>query len=332
MKASKKARIIGVGHYLPEGKMTNADLEKIVDTSDEWIVTRTGIRERRIAKKDEYASTMGAKAALKAIEDAQIPVESIDMIIVATCTADRPLPSTASYIQKEIGAKNAPGMDISAACTGFIYGLSMAKSFVDSGMHRNVLVVATEKMSSILNFEDRTTCVLFGDGAAAVVVSDEGAGLEIEGIDLGLDGKASELLMIPAGGTRVPITEDVLKNRENFVCMKGREVFKQAVKRMESSLNKSLEKLGLHSEDISWLIPHQANERIIEALGKRISISEEKIYKNVQIYGNVSAASVPIVLSELTKKEDILPNERLLLVAFGAGLSWGSSILRKIEN
>ncbi len=326
----KQAKIIGTGSYLPEKVLTNLDLEKMVETSDEWIVTRTGIKERRVAAADEFTSHMGSKAALKAISDAKLCPDQIDFILVATLTPDYSFPSTACLIQSEIGAKKAACADIQAACTGFLYLLSMAKSFIESGAYKNVLIVAAEKLSSITDYKDRSTCILFGDGAAACVISAEGAGgLVIESIQLGADGDQANLIIMPAGGSRTPATAETVANGGHYIKMAGNEVFKHAVRRMETACKECLERAGLEETEISWLIPHQANLRIIDAIAKRFEhLPPERIFKTVQKYGNTSASSVGIALDELLRSGPLQKNEKILLTAFGAGLTWGAGVLR----
>lgn len=324
-----KAKIIGTGSYLPEKVLTNQDLEKMVDTSDEWIVSRTGMKERRIANVDEYTSHMGAKAARAAIADAGLTADQIDFILVATLSPDYQFPSTACLIQSEIGAKKAAGADIQAACTGFLYLLSMAKAFVESGAYKNVLVIAAEKLSSITNYKDRSTCILFGDGAAACVISAEGKGLAIESIQLGADGEQADLIVLPAGGCRKPASVETVANGGHYIKMSGNEVFKYAVRRMETACKECLEAAGLTETEISWLIPHQANMRIIDAIAKRFEhLPPERIFKTVQKYGNTSASSVGIALDELLKAGPLKSGEKILLTAFGAGLTWGAGVLR----
>ncbi len=324
----RQAKIIGTGSYLPKRVLTNHDLEKIVDTSDEWIVTRTGMKERRIAREDEFTSHMGAKAALDAISSAQIAASDIDFILVATLTPDYIFPSTACLIQSAIGAKHAAGADVQAACTGYLYLLSMAKSFVESGFYKNVLVIAAEKLSAITNYKDRSTCILFGDGAAACVVASEGKGLLIENIQLGADGDQADLIIMPAGGSRKPATLESVAKGEHYIKMAGNEVFKHSVRRMEAACKDCLEGAGLKEEEISWLIPHQANLRIIDAIAKRFKhLPQERIFKTVQKYGNTSASSVGIALDELLKNGPLKSGEKILLTAFGAGLTWGAGIL-----
>jgi 3-oxoacyl-[acyl-carrier-protein] synthase-3 len=324
-----KAKIIGTGSYLPKKVLSNEDLEKMVDTSDEWIVTRTGIKERRLAADDEFTSQMGARAAVNAMADAGVTPSEIDFILVATLTPDYLFPSTACLIQHLIGAKKAAGADIQAACTGFLYLLSMAKAFVESGLYKNVLVIAAEKLSSIIDYQDRSTCILFGDGAAACVISGEGKGLAIESIQLGCDGEQAELIIIPGGGSRSPTSLETLKNKEHYIKMAGHEVFKHAVRRMESACKQCLEDANLKESEISWLIPHQANMRIIDAIAKRFEhLPSERIVRTVQKYGNTSASSIGIALDELLKKGPLKKDEKILLTAFGAGLTWGAGVLR----
>lgn len=324
-----KARITGTGSYLPERVLTNQDLEKMVETSDEWIVTRTGMKERRIARADEYPSEMGFLAAQEALKRAHLRADQIDFILVATLTPDYLFPSTACLIQKLLDAKNAGAMDIQAACTGYLYALITAKSFVESGIYKNVLVVATEKLSSITDYQDRSTCILFGDGAAACVVSAEGKGLVIENVQLGADGEQADLLLLPAGGSRFPASQETVAERKHYIKMAGNEVFKHAVRRMEAACKQCLETAGLQEQDISWLIPHQANLRIIDAIAKRFEhLPAERIYKTVHKYGNTSASSVGIALDELWRESAFQQEERILLTAFGSGLTWGAAILR----
>ena len=324
-----KAKIIGTGSYLPERILTNRDLEQIVETSDEWIVSRTGMKERRIAREDEFTSDMGAAAARAAVEDAGLAMDEIDFILVATLSPDYMFPSTACLIQQKLGARKAGAMDIQAACTGYLYALSVAKGFVESGLYKNVLVIAAEKLSSITNYKDRSTCVLFGDGAGACVVSRQGEGLAIESIQLGADGEQAELLVMPAGGSRKPASKETVEAGEHYIKMAGNEVFKHAVRRMEAACKECLDAAGVSEMEISWLIPHQANLRIIDAIARRFEhLPSERIFKTVQKYGNTSASSVGIALDELLKEHDVKKQERILLTAFGSGLTWGAAVLR----
>lgn len=332
MPSKAKARIIGLGSYLPKHTLTNQDLEKIVETSNEWILTRTGIKERRIAAADEFASDMGALAAKKALDSAGIAAAQIDLVLVATMMPDYISPSTAALIQSMIGAKNAAAFDIQAACAGYPYGLSIAKAYIESGMYQHILFIAAEKLSSFIDYKDRGTCVLFGDGASAAVISNSGEGFQINQVCLGCDGSLAELLFIPGGGSRHPATTATLEQGLHYLKMNGKEIFKHAVRQMQASCIECLQKSGLEKEEISWLIPHQANERIIDAVAKNLSVPGEKVYKTVHKYGNTSASSLAIALDELLQETKIAHGEHLLLVAFGAGLTWGATTLTKCEK
>ncbi len=326
------ARILSFGSYLPERILSNSDLTKMVDTSDEWIVTRTGVSERRIAEENEFPSDMGAKAAIKALSAAGMGADEVEMIIVATMTPDYISPSTANLIQAKIQASQAASMDIQAACSGFLYLLSTAKAFIESGMYRNVLIIATEKMSAFIDYEDRSTCVIFGDGATAALVTAEGEGLKIDAICLGTDGQLANLAMIPGGGSRHPASIDTVSGKLHYFKMSGNEVFKHAVRRMTMAARDCITKAGLAESDISWLVPHQANVRIIDAIAKQFNINENKVYKTLHKYGNTSASSIGIALDELTSQNQLKKGNHLLLAAFGGGLTWGASILTKIEG
>lgn len=332
MPQQSKARIIGIGSYLPEKVLTNFDFEKMVETSDEWIVSRTGIQERRVAASEQASSDLGLQAALRAIEDAGIDASEIELIVTATMTPDYITPSTAALIQSRLPQCKAAAVDIQAACSGFLYGLSMVKAYVDSGMYKTVMLVATEKMSSFLDYKDRNTCVLFGDGAAAVVVSNRGAGLTINSVHLGADGSQPELIIIQGGGSRFPATEETVKQGLHYFKMNGKEVFKQAVKVMGSSAVDCIEKAGLKKDQVSWMIPHQANVRIMEAMAKAYDFPKDSIFKNLHKYGNTSGASIGIALDELMKNKEVKSGEHILLVAFGGGLTWGATILTKNVN
>ncbi|NGX60947.1 MAG: 3-oxoacyl-[acyl-carrier-protein] synthase 3 [Chlamydiae bacterium] len=324
------ARVLSTGSYLPERVLTNHDLEQMVDTSDEWIVSRTGMRERRIARADEFTSDMGAKAAEEALKRAGKTAQEIDLILVATITPDYLFPSTAALIQSVLKAPQAAAFDFQAACTGFLYGLSLAKGFIESGIYQNILLIASEKLSSIVDYQDRNTCVLFGDGAAAAVISNSGPGFSIRESCLGADGEVANLLFLPAGGCRKPATAETVKNGEHFLAMEGKEVFKHAVRRMEAAAKECLRLADLPEAEIDWLVPHQANERIIDAIAKRFSIDESKVFKTVHKYGNTSASAVAIALDELLQTEEISSGENVLLVAFGAGFTWGATLLTAI--
>ncbi len=322
-----QARIIATGAYVPEKVLSNADLEKMVETSDEWIVTRTGMKERRIAAPHEFTSDMGYQAGLRALETSGLGPEAIDLILVATLTPDHIFPSTACLIQSRLKAHNAACVDIQAACSGYIYALSMAKAYIESGMYKNVMVIASEKLSSIVNYKDRNTCILFGDGASSCIVSHKGKGLHVVDINLGADGDQSQLLILPAGGSKHPASKETVEAQMHFLKMEGNEVFKHAVRRMEMASNMCLENSGLSGNDIKWYVPHQANMRIIEAIAKRFDVPMDRVYRTIHKYGNTSASSLGIALSELLVEQPPQEGDHYLLTAFGAGLTWGASIL-----
>jgi len=323
----EQSGILGLGCYLPDRKITNKDLEKMVDTSDEWIMTRTGIRERRIAPKEFAASDLGLEAAMAAIKDAGLAPEDIDLIIAATVTGDMAFPSTACIIQDKIGAKNAAAFDINAACSGFVFGITTAKNYVDSGLYKNALVIGTEKMTSLVDWQDRSTCVLFGDGAGACVIG-KSKNRQIVSCFIGCDGSGGNLLKLPAGGSRMPATEETVKNKLHFLKMEGNEVFKLAVKVMADAANKAVTKAGLLCSDIDLLIPHQANIRILMAVAKKIGLPEEKIFLNIEKYGNMSSASTAVALAEANKEGRIKKGDNVTLVAFGAGLTYGAVVIK----
>ncbi len=330
MQNRKQARLIGLGSYLPERILTNQELEKMVETSDEWIVSRTGMRERRLAAADEFPSDMGAKAAEAALRACNLAPNALGMILVATMSPDYLSPSTANLIQAKIQAEKAASMDIQAACSGFLYALSIAKAYIESSVYRHVLVVATEKMSAFVDYKDRSTCILFGDGAAAAVVAAEGEGLQIDSLCLGSDGRLADLAMIPAGGSRRPTSLETVKEGLHYFKMSGNEIFKQAVRRMSAASQECLDHAHLQQSDISWLIAHQANKRILDAMAKQFNISEEKVYKTIHKYGNTSASSMAIALHELMQEHQFKIGEHLLLTAFGVGVTWGAAILTKV--
>ena len=307
--------------------MTNADLEKMVETSNDWILSRTGIRERRIAAEGECTSDMGARAAEEALRRANMEAGEIDLIIVATCTPDTIFPSTACHIQAKIGAKRAGAFDLQAACSGFLYGLVMAEQFIATGAYKTVMVVGAEKLSSIVNWKDRNTCVLFGDGAGAAILQAREGGRGITSFDLGADGQQTDILSLPAGGCRLPITPEILDTGGHFLQMVGKEVYRQAVSAMNRSAEECLEKAGLKPAALRWIIPHQANIRIIESVSQRLGVGMEHFFVNLDRYGNTSAACVPICLHELQLAGQLERGDLLLMVAFGGGLTWASAVL-----
>lgn len=330
MTKKLQARIIGMGEYLPEKVLANKDFETMVDTTDEWIVSRTGIQERRIAASNEFTSDMGIAAAKKALAAAKMAANEIELILVATMTPDYISTSTGALIQAALKIENAGAVDMQAACTGFLYVLSVAKAYIESGTYRNILVVAAEKMSTYVDYKDRGTCILFGDGAAAAVVSNAGAGLSIDTVSLGADGELAQLVIVPGGGVRHPPSLESIAAGLHYFKMEGKEVFKHAVRRMSAAARECLDKMGLKDADVSWLVPHQANLRIMDAIAKGFNIPAERMYKTVHKYGNTSASSVAIALEELLSKHDLQADEHILLVAFGAGLTWGAAVLTKI--
>src|SRR3989338_7895901 len=317
----EQAGMLGLGCYLPPRKLTNRDLEKMVDTSDEWIMTRTGIKERRKAPKESAASDLGVEAAKAAIKDAGLKLEDIDLIITARVAGGVGFPSTSCIIQDKLGAINSAAFDINAACSGFVFAITIAKQFVDSGLYKNVLVIGTEKMTSLVDWQDRSTCVLFGDGAGACVIGKSGR-RRIISYFLGCDGSGANLLKLPAGGSRIPATEETIKNKLHFLKMEGNEVFKLAVKVMADAANKAITKAGLLCGDIDLLIPHQANIRIMMAVAKKMGLPEEKIFLNIEKYGNMSSASTAVALAEASKEGRVKEGDNVCLVAFGAGLTY----------
>ncbi len=324
----RRARIAGVGYYLPDIVLSNKDFERMVDTSDEWIVTRTGIKERRMARDEEASSDLAYNAALIAMEDAGITGEDLDMIIVGTVTPDMPFPSTGCLLQDRLGARKASAFDITAACSGFIYGVTLADSMISTSKADYVLVIGVETLTRILDFKDRKTCVLFGDGAGAVVLGPGKEGEGVLGTFMRSDGSLGELLYLPGGGSRRPLTPERLERREQYVKMKGDGLFKYAVKAMVDASRIVLDEAKLKPEDIDFLIPHQANIRIIEGVRKRLSIPNEKVIVNIDRVGNTSAASIPIALGEARDKGIIKRGDTLLMVAFGGGLTWGAILAK----
>jgi 3-oxoacyl-[acyl-carrier-protein] synthase-3 len=324
------SRILGTGHYLPRQVLTNSDLERMVETSDKWIVERTGIRARHVAADGEASSDMAAAAALQAIEAARLKPTDIDLILVATITPDVPMPATAMFVQQKIGARpNTPGLDLAAACAGFIYGLSMADAYVRAGSAKYVLVVGVELLSRVLDWSDRTTCVLFGDGAGAVVVGPAGgSGAGVLSTHLYADGSLSEVLCIPAGGSRKPTSQQTVRDRLHYVHMVGKDVFKFAVRSLVDASLTAVRANGLDPTDIDWVVPHQANIRIIDGVAKRCGIPEERFYINIERVGNTSSASIPIALDEAVRKGLIREGHRLLFCALGGGIAWGSAVVR----
>lgn len=322
-----RAGIIGVGHYVPEKIITNFDLEKIVDTSDEWMRKMTGIEQRRMAAEGEHTSDLGVKASQKALKNAGLKAEDIGLIITATITPDHPWPAAACSVQEKLGLKETPAFDISAACSGFVYGLAIAKAFIESGAYKNILIIGAEKFTPFVDWTDRNTCVLFGDGAGAAVVGpvEEGGILSTY---LGADGSARDLLLLPAGGSANPATHETVDKRLHYTQMNGKVVFKQAVEKMPLALDKALEAAGMKPGEIDFAIFHQANIRIIESIAKRYNWPDEKNIINIQKYGNTSAATIPIALSEAMEQGRIKKGHTLAFSAFGGGFTWAGAIVK----
>ena len=322
------ASILGTGFYVPEKIMTNADLEKIVETSDEWIVERTGIKERRIAEDNQPMSDLALRAAKAALADAGVAAEDLDLIIVATLTSDRIIPSTACMIQNLLGAKHAAAFDLSAACSGFAYAASVAAQFIETGAYKKALVIGAETLSKYINWEDRNTCVLFGDGAGAAVLGQVEEGYGILSFDLGSDGSGGDAIQIPSSGSLMPVSKESIDQKLNLIHMNGRDVFKFAVKAMGKTVKNSLAKIDMPQEKIDWLVPHQANIRIIESAAKRLSMPMDKVIVNIHKYGNMSAACIPIALAEAAAAKRFKKGDIIALSGFGAGLTWASCIIR----
>ena len=322
------AAITGWGMAVPERVLTNADLERMVDTSDEWITTRTGIRERRVAAPGESTSTLATAAARRAIATAGIPPAAIDLFVLATCTPDRPFPATACTIQANLGIPQAAAFDVAAACSGFIYGLSVATAMMRAGMARNVLFVAADIFTHYINWHDRNTCVLFGDGAGAVVLQPSDAPLGLLSCVLGASGADEDLMAVEVGGTRMPATPELLEQGRQYVWMQGREIFRLAVRGMGESSQQALAQAGMTVDEIALVVPHQANLRIIDATAKRLHVPPEKVFVNLDRYGNTSAASIPLALVEAVEQGRIRDGDNLLLTAFGGGLTWASAVVR----
>ncbi len=319
--------VAGVGSYLPAKVLTNADLARMVDTSDDWITTRTGIKERRLAAKDEFTSDLAAHAALRAMHKARVTAEQIDLIVVATITPDMPFPSTACLVQRKIGAHRAAGFDLEAACSGFIYGLEIAQQFIMSRTYDTVLVIGAEKLSAIVDWQDRNTCVLFGDGAGAAVLQNRPNAHGLLTAVMGADGRKADLLFMPGGGSRCPATAASVASRLHYLRMEGKETFKNAVQAMQTAAEESLRRCEIDIARIKCIIPHQANRRIIEAVGERLGARPEQMFINLHKYGNTSAASVAIALDEAVTSGKVQHGDLILLIVFGAGLTWGAAVI-----
>ena len=325
--AKKNAVITGWGMYAPARVMTNQDLEKIVDTSDQWITERTGIKERRIAADGEGTASMSVRAGRIALERARLRPQDVELIVVGTCSPDYLFPATACLVQNELGATRAGAFDVEAACTSFVSALAIANGMIASGAVKNALVIGAETLSRLLDWTDRTTCVVFGDGAGAVVVEASNASVGIESTILHSDGSKGELLYVPAGATRFPASKDTVEKGQHFIRMQGGEVFKLAVRWMAEAAEEAIRDAGITLEDIDLVIPHQANARIIDGVAKRLRVPPEKVFVNIQRYGNTSAASIPIAIAEAAQSGRLRRGDKVLLVAFGGGFTWGASVL-----
>jgi len=319
--------IAGIGSYVPEKILTNHDLEKMVETTDDWITTRTGIKQRRIAAKDEFTSDLAAKAAQRAMKMADITADKIDLIIVATITPDMPFPATACIVQHKIGAKRAAAFDLEAACSGFIYALEIGQQFIMSRTYDTVLVIGAEKLSAITDWTDRNTCVLFGDGAGAAILQNRESAHGLLTAVMGADGEKADLLFMPGGGSKCPATKDSVDARMHYLRMEGKETFKNAVQAMQSAATEVLKRCEIDISRIKCIIPHQANRRIIDAVGERLGAKPEQLFVNLDKYGNTSAASVAIALDEAVHSGRISRGDLILLVVFGAGLTWGAAVI-----
>lgn len=323
-----RARIISTGSYVPRKVLANNDIEEMVDTTDEWITERTGIRERRIADSAQAASDLAYEASNIALRRAHLKPQDLDLIIVATVSGDMPFPSTACFLQRQLGAKNAAAFDINAACSGFIYNLHIANGLIRAGLHQKILLVGAEVLSKFTDWTDRSTCVLFGDGAGAVIVEGTKEKRGVLSTHIYSDGNLSELIILPGGGSRTPASDVSLQQKLHFMKMKGSETFKVAVRTLEEIAMKTLDANNIKPSQLSLLIPHQANIRIIQATAKRLGLPDEKVFVNIDKYGNTSAASIPIALDEAAQSGRIKDGEYLLLEAFGGGLTWASSLIR----
>jgi len=325
---ARTVSIIGTGSYVPERVLTNAELEARVDTTDEWIVTRTGIRERRLASDGEFTSHMAAKAAQRAMDQAGVKAGEIDLIIVATVTPDTFFPSTSCHVQRHLEAVNAACFDVSAACSGFLYGIEIAQQFISNHTYNTVLVIGADRLSSIVNWEDRNTCVLFGDGAGAAILRSRAGSHGVITTYMASDGRFGDILHMPGGGCARPVTAETMHLKLNTLHMNGRETFKQAVVSMHSAARKALEQSGLAIEDVTCIIPHQANLRIIEALAERLRVPLDRFHTNLDRYGNTSAAAVAIALDEANRTGRFQVGDYILMVVFGGGLTYASSVVQ----
>ncbi|WP_027340537.1 beta-ketoacyl-ACP synthase III [Halonatronum saccharophilum] len=323
----RKAKVAGVGSFVPEKVLSNSDLEDMVDTNDEWITTRTGIKERRVVEEGMSTSDLAYEAAKLALADAGLKAQDLDLILVATATPDHlAFPSTACIVQDKLGAKGVPAFDLAAACTGFVYGVSVATQYIETGAYDNILVIGAETLSKIIDWEDRSTCILFGDGAGAAVLTPTEKGGILSNL-LGADGAQSQVLKVEGGGSKNPLSQSIIDEGLHYIEMEGNPVFKFAVRILGRAANEALEIAGLDDSDIDYLVPHQANIRIIDAAAKRLDLQKEQVYVNLDKYGNTSAASIPLALDGAVKSGDIKEGDIVVLVGFGAGLTWGATVI-----
>lgn len=319
--------LLGIGSQVPERRLTNAELTRLVDTSDEWIRTRTGIGERRILAKGQTTSDLAAEAARQALEDAGVGAADVQVILVATATPDQPVPCTAAFVQEKIGALGAMGFDVDAGCSGFLYALQVGRALIASGAYANALVIGADALSLLTDYQSRETCVLFGDAAGAVLIGRSGGRARILDMELGLDGRGARMIEVAAGGTARPTSHETVEKREHYLRMKGREVFRFAVEKLASLTRELCERNRLALDDIDLLIPHQANGRILDAAASELELPPERMYSNLEHYGNTSAASIPLALDEALREGRVQPGQRVILAAFGAGLAWGGALL-----
>lgn len=330
MNSPYRARVSGVGSYLPEGILSNQDLEKLVDTNDQWITERTGIKRRHMAANGEVTSDLAYQASMKALKAASLEPKDLDLIIIATVSGDQIMPSTACVLQQKLGCRNIAAFDLTAACSGFVYSLSIADQFIRSGMYKNILIVGAEVLHRIVNYKDRETCILFGDAAGAWIISraDTNERNIILSSHLHADGDLGDLFVLPAGGSKIPFSQEVLDKNQQYVVMKGREIFRHAVRTLSLCCQEALNHNGVKSEEVDWLVPHQANVRILESVADHFGIPMEKVILSLQETGNTSAASVPVAFDLAVQEGKIKRGQTILLAAFGAGLTSGSALLR----
>jgi len=328
MSDSKKVSIVGTGSYIPEKILTNAYFQKIVDTTDEWIISRTGIKERHVVDENEATSDLAVRAAQNALAAANLAPEDLDVIVIGTVTPDHVFPSTACYVQCKLGARQIPAFDVSAACSGFLYALNTGYQYISNGPYKNALVIGAECLTRITDYKDRNTCILFGDGAGAVILQKSDTGHEILYTNVAADGSGAEMMYMPAGGSKRPPSHKTIDERQHFIQLRGREVFRFAVLKMTQQIKESLAKTHLKIEDITLIVPHQVNMRILEAAAEKLGISMDRLVINIEKRGNSSSASLPMALDEVARSGRLKKGDYIILVAFGGGLTWGSTVIR----